>query len=61
VPATFASLAVQWPEAAGTEEKRRLLRFMATAAGEGRSRTARYLGKDEPEADGLSPSSWTGS
>lgn len=54
VPATFASLTVQWPEAAGTEEKRRLLRFVATAGGEGRSRTARYLGKDEPEANGLS-------
>ncbi|OXM57335.1 hypothetical protein CFP71_08455 [Amycolatopsis thailandensis] len=55
VPPTFESLTLQWPEAAGIEEKRRLLRFVATATGEGRSRVARPLGKldADGEADGL--------
>ncbi|EMD22716.1 hypothetical protein [Amycolatopsis azurea] len=55
VPPTFESLAVQWPEAAGVEEKQRFLRFVATATGEGRSRVARPLGKleSDTEADGL--------
>ncbi|KFZ79211.1 hypothetical protein ED92_26865 [Amycolatopsis sp. MJM2582] len=55
VLATFESLTVQWPESAGIEQKRRLLRFVATAAGEGRSRVARPLGKldADGEADAL--------
>ncbi|MFK0243399.1 hypothetical protein ACIQUM_01775 [Amycolatopsis azurea] len=52
---SFESLTLQWPEAAGIEEKQRLLRFVATATGEGRSRVARSLGKLDAgsEADGM--------
>lgn len=55
VPPTSESLTLQWPDTADSEEKRRLLRFLATATGEGRSRMARLLGKveSEAEADGL--------
>ncbi|MEU4674691.1 hypothetical protein AB0F91_43785 [Amycolatopsis sp. NPDC023774] len=56
LPRHLDSLTLQWPGNANREEKQRLLRFVATAAGEGRTRTAVYLGKDEAEAgvDGLS-------